>query len=279
VAALLLQTAPCLLDGGAGDDALAERAALSEAMLGAAIDLPPAGSDPATGRGRSDAFAASTAMLPIPRPGPDRVVECAGHAGTAVTLDGNASIPFAPTCALRYTWSGPFGIASGPSPTVLLPPGENLVHLAVSQNGVTEVSASQTIDVADTLPPRLQASVAPAILWPPDHALRDISLSALVSDLCDPRPLVRLIGAASSEPDDAPGGGDGRTTGDIVPPGSADPSSPLRLRAERAADGPGRAYTVRIEAVDASGNAAAEAAAVCVPHDRSSACPGDTARK
>jgi hypothetical protein len=88
-----------------------------------------------------------------------------------------------------------------------------------------------------------------------------------VTDACDPSAGVMLVSAASSEPDDAPGNGDGNTTGDIddVSPGT--PDALLRLRSERSADGPGRLYTLTYAARDASGNTASALGIVSVPHD------------
>jgi hypothetical protein len=92
-----------------------------------------------------------------------------------------------------------------------------------------------------------------------------------VSDVCDPAPASAFAGASSSEPDDAPGSGDGATIGDIGAP-MADAASPSRalllpLRAERAAGGAGRVYEIRLRATDGSGNAAPAVATVVVPHD------------
>jgi len=89
-----------------------------------------------------------------------------------------------------------------------------------------------------------------------------------VSDRCDPAPVARLIRAASSEPDDAPGGGDGQTTEDIAGAevGSAD--AEIQLRAERSGQGPGRTYELTYVVTDASGNAISALAVVSVPHDQ-----------
>src|SRR5262249_10133122 len=78
---------------------------------------------------------------------------------------------------------------------------------------------------------------------------------------------VTLVGVTSSEPDDAPGGADGQTTGDIqgVSPGTAD--FDFLLRAERSSNGPGRTYEATYRAVAQSGNVALTAGQAFVPHD------------
>jgi hypothetical protein len=78
---------------------------------------------------------------------------------------------------------------------------------------------------------------------------------------------VVLAEAGSSEPADADGDEDGRTSVDVT---GADPGTPdfvLDLRAERARTGPGRAYRLLYTAYDASGNAATATVLTAVPLD------------
>ena len=85
--------------------------------------------------------------------------------------------------------------------------------------------------------------------------------------MCDPTATVRLVSVTSSEPDDAPGTGDGATTDDVdgAEIGTAD--GEILLRAERAASGPGRTYELLYRATDASGNSTSTLAVASVPHD------------
>ena len=76
-----------------------------------------------------------------------------------------------------------------------------------------------------------------------------------------------LLEATSSEPDDAAGPDDGSTVGDIQDALLGTPDFAVLLRAERLGGGPGRTYTLRYRATDASGNAATGAVVVRVPHD------------
>src|SRR5207247_1054050 len=66
----------------------------------------------------------------------------------------------------------------------------------------------------DTAPPALRLAVDQSVLWPPNHRMVPVQVGWQVSDSCDPAVAVVLVSVASSEPDDASGDGDGRTTGE-----------------------------------------------------------------
>jgi len=108
--------------------------------------------------------------------------------------------------------------------------------------------------------------VQPDLLWPPDHRLVEVRVALHAAPGCE-TPTALLRGVASSEPDDAPGGSDGRTEGDIR---SEEPGSDfsILLRAERDARGTGRTYTLSYEITCASGASVFESVSILVPHDR-----------
>lgn len=114
----------------------------------------------------------------------------------------------------------------------------------------------------DTTPPEIDCSVSPDTLWPPNHKSVDVTATVNVTDDTDPNPVVVLVSVTSNEPDD--GIGDGDTANDIV---IVDDTT-VSLRAERAAGGTGRVYTLTYEATDASGNTATSTCSIVVPHDR-----------
>ncbi len=121
-----------------------------------------------------------------------------------------------------------------------------------------------------TPPPSIRVAASPALLWPPAHDLIDVTLTSIPSAEFVPD-RVELIAATSNEPDDAPGGSDGRTTGDIQADiGSADLH--VRVRAERDARGSGRVYALTVRATSNDGTEALGTAYVTVPHDG----PGQT---
>jgi hypothetical protein len=96
------------------------------------------------------------------------------------------------------------------------------------------------------------------------HNLVKITPSFVVSDICDPNPVIELISAVSNQPDDSKKGGDGHTTGDII----ADPDGTIWLRVERLGKDGDRIYTLTWKASDGSGNFTTASAAVTVPHDK-----------
>jgi len=89
------------------------------------------------------------------------IVEATGPNGASVTLDGSGSS--APNGgALTYSWTGPFGTASGLSPTVTLPVGTSTINLIVTDTLGDTGSASIQITVQDTTPPVLTLPANPS---------------------------------------------------------------------------------------------------------------------
>ena len=128
-------------------------------------------------------------------------------------------------------------------------------------------SGGAIVTVRDPTPPALTLSLSPTRLWPPDHRLIPIQVAWQAHDACDPAPTVILVSATSTEPDDAPGDGDGSTTGDIQDASIGASDATVLLRAERSESGRGRVYTLTYTARDASGNTTSAQDVVTVPHD------------
>jgi hypothetical protein len=217
---------------------------------------------------------------PVARVSPVGPVECSSPAGAAVTLDGSASsdpdsTPGTHDDIAAFDWFEDFGLPSqtqlgeGEILKVTLPLGSHAITLRATDKQGSAGTAGTPIVVADTTAPVVQITLSRTLLWPPDHKLVPILATVTASDACgDPGILLRSV--TSSEPDDAPGAGDGRTTGDIRGADVGTPDFKFTLRAEREAKGPGRVYTVTYAATDPSGNTATAAAVVSVPHARRS---------
>jgi hypothetical protein len=113
----------------------------------------------------------------------------------------------------------------------------------------------------DTTPPEFEFSVAPTMLWPPDHKMVEITPSWTVSDECDTTPDVSLVSVVANEGDDAIG--DGHTSNDI----QIGEDGSIYLRSERSGISNDRIYTITYQAVDDCGNATVCGATVSIPHD------------
>jgi len=137
---------------------------------------------------------------------------------------------------------------------------------------VTDRSGDWSLDevavlVVDTTPPSIEGRASPSILWPPNHRMVEVAMELAGHDLCG-AVTVELVSIISSEPDDDAGAGDGSTSHDIQNNAPGTPDTGVQLRAERAAAGAGRVYTLSYRATDASGNASGHSIEVTVPHDR-----------
>ncbi|HXV76082.1 MAG TPA: thrombospondin type 3 repeat-containing protein [Candidatus Polarisedimenticolaceae bacterium] len=213
---------------------------------------------------------------PTARIAPVAPVECVSAAGAAVTLDGSSSTdpnstPGTQDALVSYEWyldrGGPqeLYLGSGAVLTTTLPFGLHQVTLVVGNAYDERSTATIPVEVVDTQLPTLGLGLTPATLWPPNHDMVEIEATPDASDNCGP-PAVRLVSIGSSEPDDAPGGGDGTTTNDMRNAEIGVADTGFALRAERAGDGVGRVYEVTYEAEDRGGLKVTATRRVLVPH-------------
>ncbi len=222
----------------------------------------------------------------------DQTVECVDHSGTEVTLDGSATDPDDPASSLTFGWfvsdaSVTLDDASSPTPTGTFPIGVTMATLTVADGRGGVDVCDVLITVQDTVPPEVMCSTDVAALWPPNHGMVPVTLVVTATDECsDPDDILPItVTVRSSEPDDAQGGGDGNTGGDVngldgyttpvnVTSGFTYDSlngrwtGTVLLRAERQGSGNGRKYTIDVIANDSHGNAANTSCVVVVPHDR-----------
>lgn len=222
--------------------------------------------------------APATGQVVVADAGDDLNLECGSSAGTPTTLDGTGSTVDGASAVLDpdvdFLWTAPgidFDNDAGPTPSAAFPVGTTTVTLTVTNTDpvtLAQVSAQDTVNVsvADTNPPTLSLIPDPAVLWPPNHKLREIELVVLANDLCDPDPDFTLTSVDSNEPDN--GTGDGDTTDDIQEADTGTDDRELLLRAERAGPGSGRIYTVMGNVTDASGNSTNGVTQIVVPHDQ-----------
>jgi hypothetical protein len=144
----------------------------------------------------------------------------------------------------------------------VLPLGTNTLTVTATDSAGNVSSCTTTITVVDTVPPVITStSVNPKQLWPVNHKMIPVTVSAEVTDTCGDATW-RIVSIASNEAEDAKGSGntapDWEITGDAT----------ASLRAERSGKNKaGRVYTLTLQATDASGNVSQPATVtVTVPH-------------
>jgi hypothetical protein len=129
-------------------------------------------------------------------------------------------------------------------------------------------TCTSSITVLDSTPPEVDASIANACLWPPNHEFVDVGAYTVI-DACDPAPAISIVACSDERPATEPGAG-----GSAHCPDARLLDGAIQLRAERAGpSGPdnGRVYTrVAVTARDACGNEATEE----LPRGTTPGCPG-----
>jgi hypothetical protein len=164
--------------------------------------------------------------------------EATGPGGAAVTysatstdlVDGSRPV----TCDVPSGSTFPLGTAT--------------VQCTATDTHNNTAHGSFTVTVQDTTPPAIVSITAsPAVLWPPNHQMVNVTVTVIASDLVDSALMPHIVAVSSSQPID--GTGDGDTAPDWVITGPLT----LQLRSERAG-GVIRGYTITIAVTDAHGN-------------------------
>jgi hypothetical protein len=136
--------------------------------------------------------------------------------------------------------------------TAIFPDGPTDVMVVVNDGESDPVTQSTSVNVVDTTPPTITSLTAtPNVLSPPNHKMMPVKISVTASDICDSNPKSKIISVTSNEP----GAGQYEITGDLT----------LNVQSDRLGTGNGRVYTIVVQAVDASGNAATKSVTVTVP--------------
>jgi hypothetical protein len=222
-------------------------------------------SDVAEIRAGSDPFNSNSIPNhpPSAEAGPDQEASVGDNCRATVTLNGTGSID-PDGDALTYTWTGSFGSATGPTPTISnLPLGAHTIILTVDDGKGGIEWDRVLITVKDTTPPVItQITTKPNVLWPPQHKMVPVTLTVTGTDNCAGAPVCKIISVSSNEPIN--GIGDGDTAPDWQITGNLT----LNLRAERSGTGKGRLYTITVKCSDASTNIRTKTVGVSVPHNK-----------
>ena len=194
-----------------------------------------------------------------------------------VTCPDNFSVNADPgSCAAIVSFTGTHAAtASGyPAPTITYSPASGssfsvgpTTVTATATNSQGTSSCTFTVTVNDGEPPTVSnPSASPAMLWPANHKMSDIAVSYTATDNCGSVRCVLTV--TSNEPINGTGDGDTSPDWDIVD------ATQLHLRAERAATGNGRVYTIVVTCTDAAGNVTIKTTPVVIPHDFDGAMNG-----
>jgi hypothetical protein len=145
--------------------------------------------------------------------------------------------------------------------------GTTTVTFTATSSCALTATCSATFTVpADVTPPSITNETAtPATLWPPNHKMKDVHIGYTATD-CGA--FTTSLSVTSNEPIDGTGDGDTSPDWEIID------NHNVRLRAERAAHGDGRIYTITITATDACGNTSSKNVEVHVTHNITSPVSG-----
>jgi hypothetical protein len=189
-----------------------------------------------------------------------------------ITCPANITLPNAPgQCGAIATFSATATDNCG-SPTVTVQPASGtffqvgtttVTATATDANGNT-ATCSFTVTVNDVESPVINSLlVRPPVLWPPNHKMKNVDVDYTSTDNC-PGPITCSITVTSDEPENGTGDGDLAPDWDILN------DHHIKLRAERAGNGDGRIYSVKVTCTDAHGNTASGTRIVLVPKNMSS---------
>ncbi len=144
------------------------------------------------------------------------------------------------------------GLLGGPATLQLLVQGSDCAGNAAS--------CSRNADVVDVTPPTVTCTVAQNSLWPPNHGMINVGLSASAIDNCSG--VLPVTVRVLADEDDEEATGDGK----FSPDASGIAPATLRLRSERKGNADGRVYLIITTATDTSGNTGIKCCTVTVPH-------------
>lgn len=201
--------------------------------------------------------------------------------GSTVQLGGDVSdidgdlVSYAWTVGSQVICTGNIQTVAGGQPVSLsscslsgLGLGNHTATIEISDGENPAVSQSVQIEIADNTQPTLSPEANTKILWPPDHRMEWVSITANAADNSGSVTLSASV--SSNEPQN--GLGDGDLPVDWTDPviDQATGTLMLQLRAERSGLGSGRTYSIEVTAADNAGNTSVSTVVVKVPKSKSS---------
>jgi microsomal dipeptidase-like Zn-dependent dipeptidase len=183
-------------------------------------------------------------------------------APATIECTGNRSASFTPVAATAADSCA--GVTVSNPPTATFPLGTTTLNYGVIDAVGLSAACTSSVTVTDTTKPVITSlSASPASLWPPNHKMKAITVSATATDVCSSSPSVcQITGISSNEPENGLGDGDTAPDWQITGPLTAN------LRAERSGTGTGRIYTLQVMCTDQQGLSTVGATTVTVAHDQ-----------
>jgi len=188
-----------------------------------------------------------------------------------ITCPANITLPNAPgqcgataTYTVTATDNCSSTVTVSPVSGSFFPVGTTTVTARATDASGNTATCSFTVTINDVEPPVIHdLVVTPPILWPPNHQMKNVTVDYTSTDNC-PGPINCQITVTSDEPENGVGDGDQAPDWDILN------DHHIKLRAERAGNGDGRIYTVKVSCTDQYGNTGTATKIVLVPKNMSS---------
>ena len=152
-----------------------------------------------------------------------------------------------------------YGFTVGPTGALTSVMGSPFSNGFPGQTGLLSVAVFPGKNCCPT-PVINNASASPAVLWPPNHKMVEVTVNYSVTNPC---PATCVLTVSSNEPVNGPGDGNTSPDWEVVD------AHHVFLRAERSGNGPGRIYTITITCTnDTNRLSSTERVNVIVPHDQ-----------
>jgi hypothetical protein len=254
---LLLASGPqvmSLMGNGGGSFTRGETAVMAWPVAGfALVDLDGDGSQDLVagtkaGFGRDDLVVLKGFLnrAPVARCR-DVVVKSGPGCVADANIDDGSSDPDGNPITVVQSPAGPYRLGVTP------------VTLTCTDSNGASASCGASVTVVDATPPSLDLAVDRTILWPPNHKLVPVHVTATSRDDCDERPSITLASIVSSDPDPSHEDIQGAAIG------TAD--FDFELRAESEGKESARTYTICYDSRDDAGNDTRQCVMVHVQHD------------
>jgi hypothetical protein len=190
---------------------------------------------------------------PVANAGPDQTLECAGHGGTLVSLNGSASSD-PDGDVLTYVWTDErnYLVGTTATPQMTVGMGTHTFTLTVTDPAGLQSTAATHVGVRDTVGPALKVSLSSKGVWLHGHRFVQVTATVQVTDVCDASSSIQLVSITCN---DRAGAKDIRAVGGGAVPYGTDVRSFL-WRVEHDDNDRSHVLTVTYKATDASGNTA-----------------------